>query len=146
MDEFEIYFIASFDDWLLDEIARLMPQLTSAPAPDRHLLNQVLGDQNEMVIVVKKENPQNLVGFGTLCVYVSPSGYHAHIEDVVVDDSERGKGVGEEIIKALLSAAADKGYEGVSLTCNPRREEANRLYQKMGFKKWDTNNYWFDLL
>jgi hypothetical protein len=37
------------------------------------------------------------------------------------------------------------GLKGVSLTCNPRRIDANCLYQKMGFKKWDTNVYWFKL-
>jgi hypothetical protein len=37
------------------------------------------------------------------------------------------------------------GLKGVSLTCNPRRVAANALYQKMGFKKWETNVYWYEL-
>lgn len=145
MEEFEIYCLASVDEWLVEEIGRLMPQLSAAQPPSKHLLSEILTNENEMVVVVKADDPSVLVGFGTLCVYVSPTGYHAHIEDVVVDQAERGKGIGEQIVNALLSLAHEKGLDGVSLTCNPRREAAQRLYERIGFKKWDTNNYWFDL-
>jgi len=30
-----------------------------------------------------------------------------------------------------------------ALTSNPRREAANMLYQKAGFKKWETNVYFY---
>jgi ribosomal protein S18 acetylase RimI-like enzyme len=42
-----------------------------------------------------------------------------------------------------LEIAREKGASGVSLTSNPKREAANRLYQKMGFKKRDTNAYYY---
>lgn len=145
MNDYEIYCLASVDDWLVNEIARLMPQLSNAELPSKFLLNEILTNENEMVVVVRSEVPETLVGFGTLCVYVSPSGYHAHIEDVVVDEAERGRGIGEQIVNALIALADEKGFNGISLTCNPKRESANRLYARLGFKKWETNNYWFDL-
>jgi ribosomal protein S18 acetylase RimI-like enzyme len=70
---------------------------------------------------------------------------HAHVEDVVVDEGYRGQGVGEALVRELLELARRLGLKGVSLTCNPGRVPANRLYQKMGFKKWDTNTYWYEL-
>jgi hypothetical protein len=39
--------------------------------------------------------------------------------------------------------ARDAGAGGVALTSNPKREAANRLYQHLGFKLWETNLYFY---
>ncbi len=67
----------------------------------------------------------------------------AIIEDVIVDASARGQGIGESLVKRCLQIAREKGASGVSLTSNPEREAANRLYQRMGFKKRETNANYF---
>jgi ribosomal protein S18 acetylase RimI-like enzyme len=85
------------------------------------------------------------VGSGTLAVFPVPTGLRGHIEDVVVDRSVHGNGIGEAIVVQLLAKARELGIESVSLTCNPTREAANKMYQKLGFKKRETNVYWYDL-
>ena len=130
---------------LLTTFGRLIPQLTQAPCPSAQDL-QKLVDSPSILIVAHRSNPDGpIIGMGTLGVFCTPSGVHAHVEDVVVDESMRGQGVGEKLVNHLLELARGMGLKGVSLTCNPRRVAANRLYQKMGFRKWETNTYWYEL-
>ena len=138
----EIRLATRADDVLLAGMTRLMPQLTSAPVPGPDLAAELIAGRNRLACAWQDGQ---LVGMGCLCVFASPSGRHAHIEDVVVDESQRGKGTGEQIVLALIEAAREQGLRGISLTCNPRRGAANRLYTRLGFKQWQTNNYWLDL-
>jgi ribosomal protein S18 acetylase RimI-like enzyme len=55
----------------------------------------------------------------------------------------RGKGIGEALMRYALSMAREAGADGVALTSNPRRDAANRLYQRLGFKPWETNLYFY---
>jgi hypothetical protein len=43
-----------------------------------------------------------------------------------------------------IEIARDAGANGLSLTSNPQRVEANLLYQNMGFSKRDTNTYFIN--
>jgi ribosomal protein S18 acetylase RimI-like enzyme len=79
----------------------------------------------------------------TLVVYRVPTGIRARIEDVVVDEAMRGKGIGEALMRHALHMAREAGADGVALTSNPRREAANRLYQRLGFHPWQTNLYFY---
>ena len=79
----------------------------------------------------------------TLVHFRTPTGVRARIEDVVVDESARGQGLAVELVQRALSIAREKGADGVALTSNPKREAATRLYQKAGFKKWETNVYFY---
>ena len=63
------------------------------------------------------------------------------IEDVVVDNSARGQGIGEALVKRAIEVAREKGVQYISLTSSSAREAANRLYMKVGFKKRETNAY-----
>jgi ribosomal protein S18 acetylase RimI-like enzyme len=77
----------------------------------------------------------------TLVVYRIPTGAHAVIEDVVVDETARGAGCGEALVAAALERARDAGVKNVDLTSRPSREAANRLYVRMGFVERETNVY-----
>ena len=82
-----------------------------------------------------------LLGSLTLALFRIPTGLRAWIEDVVVDDAARGRGVGEELNRVALRRAAEAGATTVDLTSRPSREAANRLYQRLGFERRDTNVY-----
>lgn len=71
-----------------------------------------------------------------------PSGYDkAWIEAVVVDESCRGRGIGRQLVLAALALARKKKIKAVNLTSRSDREPANLLYQKVGFKRVNTNCY-----
>lgn len=134
--------VCSVEEELLAAFERLLPQLTQASIPTVEELRALLDSGSVLLAAI--ENGQ-MVGLGCLCVFRSPSGLHAHIEDVVVEESQRGKGIGEALVLGLVEEARRLGLKGISLTCNPRRQAANRLYARLGFKQWQTNNYWLEL-
>ena len=59
----------------------------------------------------------------------------------MVDESARGQGVGEALNTTAIDEARRRGAKNVSLTSRASRESANRLYQRLGFKPYDTNIY-----
>ena len=63
------------------------------------------------------------------------------VEDVIVDGSARGQGVGEALVQRAIELAKEKGVGTIALTSSPFREAANRLYVKVGFTKRETNAY-----
>ena len=69
----------------------------------------------------------------------------AWIEDVVVDEAARGRGVGEALNRKALELAKESGARTVDLTSRPSREAANRLYKRLGFKPRETNVYRYSL-
>lgn len=134
----------SVDDELVDAYARLIPQLSSSnPAPGREALAAIVGSTDAAVFVAKADG--RIVGSLTLVVFRIPTGVRAWIEDVVVDESARGHGVGEAMNRAALDEARRRGATTVDLTSRPSREAANRLYQRLGFVKRDTNVYRYEL-
>jgi ribosomal protein S18 acetylase RimI-like enzyme len=62
---------------------------------------------------------------------------------MIVDESVRGKGIGKALVLYLLEIAKARGAKSVALTSNPGRISANRLYQSLGFKRRETNAYFF---
>ena len=63
------------------------------------------------------------------------------IEEVVVQEAARGRGVGEALMINAIERVRALGAEAVVLTSHPSRLAANRLYQKLGFEIRDTNVY-----
>jgi ribosomal protein S18 acetylase RimI-like enzyme len=80
-----------------------------------------------------------------LTLYRIPTGLQARIDDVVVDGAARGRGIGEALSREAIRIAREAGARNVSLTSRPAREAANRLYQRIGFQRLDTNVYRYPL-
>jgi ribosomal protein S18 acetylase RimI-like enzyme len=127
---------------VVDALARLLPQLSSAPPPDAAELAAIIAG-GSTVFVARVDG--RIVGSLTLVMYRIATGLKAWIEDVVVDEAARGRGVGEALNMAALEEARKRGAKAVSLTSRPSREAANRLYQRIGFSARDTNVYRYDL-
>lgn len=130
---------------LSNAFEKLIPQLSNKQLPTNDDINALIASPSVLLIARNPDQYGPIVGSGTLAVYRTPTGLHAHIEDVIVDREYRGLGIGEALVSQLLLIATEMGLDGVSLTCNPSREAANKLYEKMGFMKWKTNVYWYNL-
>ena len=82
-----------------------------------------------------------IAGCATLCVFTSPTGRKASIEDVVVHSSFRGRGFGRLLMEHVLQEARREAPLEVHLTSRPSRVAANALYRSLGFTRRDTNAY-----
>ena len=122
---------------------RLIPQLSSSSGPiSAQELEEII--QSDTTVLFAARSGQEIVGLLTLAIFRIPTGVRAWIEDVVVDNQARGKGVGDALNRAALAEAERRGAKTVDLTSRPSREAANRLYQRLGFKQRDTNVYRYD--
>jgi ribosomal protein S18 acetylase RimI-like enzyme len=131
---------ASVDDDLVAGAGRLIPQLSSsAPPPSKDALERIVGDPGATLFVARDDG--RIVGMLTLVTFEIPTAVRAWIEDVVVDEAARGRGVAAALVQAAVDGAAARGARTVDLTSRPDREAANRLYLRMGFEARATNVY-----
>lgn len=130
------------DDELVDTFARLVPQLSaSSPPPSRPQLEEMVQAPGTHVLLARDGDDGPVLGVLTLVVFRIPTGVRAWIEDVVVDEQARGRGIGEALTQEAVELAGAAGARSVDLTSRPRREAANRLYRRLGFELRDTNVY-----
>ena len=130
--------LSSFTPQDLADIDALMHELSATSFCNEELLNKALNDANVHVYVIRDEG--HIVATGTLCIKHTLEFTIADIESVVVSSKCRGRGYGKELMTAMIEAAK-KNVHHIQLTSNPAREAANRLYQDMGFERYETNCY-----
>ena len=120
--------------------AALLPQLNSSlPIPGLDHLKAMVADLAVTLLVAR--DGSEIVGTAAVVVYVTPIWIKARIEDVVVDQAARGRGVGEALVKGCIEVARNRGAAFVELQSARSREEANRLYPRLGFELRDSNVY-----
>ena len=134
----------AFDEEHYEAVCRLMGQLTT-----RNIVFTV----EDYVRLVQPPCSRlflllcegRVVGMLTVGMYASPTGTKAWIEDVVVDASLCGSGLGRRLVEHAIGFCREVGIDTVYLTSNPKRVAANALYQSVGFVRKETNMYKMDL-
>ena len=120
----------------------LVPQLSrSNPAPPLDAVRAMLDHEAITQFVARDDGA--IVGVSTLAVFPIPTARRAWVEDVIVESSRNGEGIGRQLIDAMVARAGELGCATVDLTSRPSREAANRLYQRAGFVLRETNVYRF---
>ncbi|MEO8744868.1 MAG: GNAT family N-acetyltransferase [Candidatus Dormiibacterota bacterium] len=120
--------------------AKLLPQLNpKLVVPDAERVRALIDDPAVTVFLAR--DGAEVVGTATVIVYTTPFWIKARIDEVVVDENARGKGVGEALVSACLEIAQKRGAQVAELQSGRQREVANRLYRRMGFELRDSNLY-----
>lgn len=130
---------------LVEAMARLVPQLSKSSPPPTLADLQHMVDAAGTHLLIATTDDGAIAGTLTLVLFRIPTGMRAWIEDVIVDESARGQGVGEALTNHALDIARADGAKTVDLTSRPSRQAANRLYQRLGFTQRETNVYRVDL-
>jgi ribosomal protein S18 acetylase RimI-like enzyme len=125
---------------LVAGLNHLLPQLSTSAPPLTTPDVEALVASPATVVFIARDGGQ-IVGSLTLVVFPIPTGLRAWIEDVVVDGSARGKGVGEALTTAAIEESRRRHVRSIDLTTRPTREAANRLYARLGFELRETNVY-----
>jgi ribosomal protein S18 acetylase RimI-like enzyme len=118
---------------------KLMSQLSENRKPSYESLNELVQSNNLFLFVAIED--ERILGTLTLITYNIPTGQKVWIEDVVVDSSARGKGIGRKLVQYAIDFAKSMGLSKIDLTSSFDRQAANELYKSMGFEKRDTNVY-----
>ena len=130
---------------LVEAMRGLVPQLSSsASAPTESDIGGVL-DSGSAFLLLARSDANEIVGMLTLALVRIPTGIRAWIEDVVVDEKARGAGIGSALVSEALAIARAEGARTVDLTSRPDRVAANRLYERLGFARRETNVYRYEL-
>jgi ribosomal protein S18 acetylase RimI-like enzyme len=139
--------VSEVTDELLDALQRLIPQLSAhKTTPTRDELIALVNSKSPTLLIAHVADEKNtIVGMLTLAIYRVPTGIRSIVEDVVVDESMRRRGIAEALMRRAIELAREAGANGISLTSNSQRVAANRLYQSMGFRRRETNAYYYDL-
>jgi GNAT superfamily N-acetyltransferase len=126
---------------IVDAVQRLVPQVSSsAPPPTTVELGEIVGSPATDLFIALDDGG-TIIGMATLATFRIPTAMRGWIEDVTVDEAGRGQGVGTALILAMVERARELGCKTIELTSRPAREDANRLYQRLGFVPRDTNVY-----
>jgi ribosomal protein S18 acetylase RimI-like enzyme len=126
---------------VFDSVLRLLPQLDPAyPLPEIDHFKAILKSEGTYFLIAELENKE-IAGILTLVSYKIPTGTKFWIEDVVVDGSCRGKGIGKSLVLHAVDIARSRGAKSVDLTSRPFRIAANQLYRDLGFGPRETNLY-----
>lgn len=122
------------------DINRLLKQLSSTPRSGTFAdLTAMVADPTTVLVAIK--DGTTIVGVATLYLMRQMGKRSGYVEDVVVDESYRGQGLGGKLMEVLIAEARKNKLDAIHLTSRPAREAANRLYQKLGFEHRDTNTY-----
>lgn len=122
-----------------DDINLLLPQLSAASEPLTVCAVESIVRDARLLVARTEEGA--IKGMATLCIIRGPSGTKGFVEDVVVDASLCGQGIGAGLVTELIAEAKRRGAQKIELTSRPERVAANRLYQKLGFELRKTNHY-----
>lgn len=122
-------------------LQRLLPQLSAEATDfDAARLSSLLASPQTYIYLLRDELG-TAEGSCTLCLAPSPTGCKAWLEDVVVDETCRGRGYGRQLVHYALEQAKALGAKSLNLTSRPSRVAANHLYQSLGFILRETNSY-----
>lgn len=97
--------------------------------------------QSESSHLLMAELNGQFIGSLTLTMVRTPTGIIAWIENVIVSEKHRGKGVWSTLIKSAMGLASTLGALTIDLTSRPSRLAANLLYKSLGFEVRETNIY-----
>src|SRR3989344_653553 len=139
----DIVQLTSADENACADVNALLAQLGKDRECSLEHLQKVVQYASSELWVATENN--KIIGMATLALIVKPGGITAQLEDVVVDEAARGKGLGRQLCEKAIERAKANGAHSIHLTSRPARVAANKLYQKLGFKLHETNVYHLSL-
>ncbi|MFC6038778.1 GNAT family N-acetyltransferase [Paenisporosarcina macmurdoensis] len=122
---------------LADDVLGSKRERNERPLPDSYIkaYQAISTDPNNELIVACRGDEVIGVQQITFTPYIThQGGWRATIEGVRTSSSERGKGLGTELIRFGIQRAKERGCHVVQLTTDKKREDALRFYESLGFK------------
>lgn len=124
---------------------RLVPLFRTLTGEEVMIDSASLVSDPDAICLVIEENDE-LVGFGSLIVHKVPTkGEVARFEDIIISENQQGKGLGKMLSLELIEIARKRNVAKINLTSNPSRIAAHKLYEALGFVKYETDTFYLSL-
>jgi ribosomal protein S18 acetylase RimI-like enzyme len=139
--------VLEVSDEFFEAVKRLVPQLgVHKSIPTHEELNSLINSESSTLWMARypDENGE-IAGVLTIAIYRVTTGLRSIVEDVVVDQNLRRRGIAEALLRSAIEFARNSGANGVALTSNPQRVAANKLYLSIGFEQRETNSYFYKI-
>lgn len=123
-------------EMLADDVLGSKRERNERPLPDSYIkaYQAITADPNNELLVACRGDEVIGVQQITFTPYIThQGGWRATIEGVRTSSSERGKGLGTELIRFGIQRAKERGCHLVQLTTDKKREDALRFYESLGF-------------
>lgn len=121
---------------MVRDINRLLPQLSSSAEPVTEQWLDYMFDSGTRLFAALDNG--RIVGTVLLAPMVIFVGQKDWIEDVIVDEAYRRRGISSKLMDIAEAASRDGSAKSVNLTSKPDRGGARNMYEDRGYKLRDT--------
>ena len=147
MNDFTVIHLTEITTDIANEVTQLLRQHVPETPPISIAHLEKITQSDTSYIFIAKHKSDKIIGMVTLLHTPKLDKlYKTEIEDLVVDESERGKGIGQALMRKAMEKAKELGATTIYLTSKASRVAANHLYKKLGFNQYATNNYKYRLI
>jgi len=148
MDTSEIVIerVTEFSSEVADAVRNLVKQLIS---DNRSLTDadfkEIIEPKQNFLFIAREVSTNKIAGVVMISIYRIPDSKKAYLDDIIVDEHFRGRGIATVLFDKVIATAKEYNAEYILLTSNPKRVAGVKLYEKLGFKKRETNVYRLEL-
>lgn len=135
--------ITNFGQKVFKDLNWLLLQLSSVGYQMKeNRLKEVIKNKNNYLFAMYDRNL--IIGTITLIKISQIRRSKGLIEDFVIDQRYRGRGLGKKLMLHTIAVAKKLQLSQLVLTSESYRITANKLYKKLGFKIKEINFYYLD--
>ena len=120
---------------LLTQLFSIESDFTPDEKKQAQGLSLLLDARGAHILVAEEES--RVIAMATVQILVSTAegGHVGLIEDVVVDEAYRSRGIGRKMMEFAMAICRQQGCYKLVLSSNLQRERAHAFYENLGFKK-----------
>lgn len=122
----------------LPDIIRLLNQLWADkflnPEDVQSVLKRYIEDENYEMYCFEEGKILGIISISKRRAFYCGDKV-AIIEDLIVDEQSRGKGIGKELVEFVERELKKEGIKGIELVSDVHRSEAHEFWDKLGYPK-----------
>ncbi|WP_317368116.1 ribosomal protein S18-alanine N-acetyltransferase [uncultured Tyzzerella sp.] len=111
----------------IKDVHKIEEDCFSIPWSEKSFYDEIT--KNKMAIYIVAKQDDEIIGYGGMWHVIN----EGHITNVAVKKEHRGKGIGKQIITALIDIAKEKEMIGITLEVRVSNNIAKALYKQNGF-------------
>lgn len=145
-NEIVIERVTDFSSEIADAIRSLVEQIGDnyQPLTDDDVKEMIENPQS-FLLIAKHVPTGKIAGMVMTMIYRIPYTKKAYIDDIVVDEKFRKLGIATKLLETAIEIARKHHAGYIMLTAHHKRIAGNRLYEKLGFQKRESNIYRLEL-